>query len=151
MFTVFRSLIVASLVLLCQISFAQFSQIKEKKIDQKSFENATALGEKLMNGMKSGSYYLLSEDEAIEAMIKGLSAETQKSVYEKVKSENGNFENMEYAEALQPDNNKGLTVYRFKGHFDQDGKMQEIRIVINKDYKLSGFWILPWKESIETP
>ena len=138
-------------LLIYQLGFTQFTAIKEKKIDQRSLDKAIELAEKLMNGMKTANYYMLTEDEATAAMIKGLSDEIQKSVYERIKSENGDYDSMKFIEALQPDNNKDLTIYRFQGIFKDNESGPEIRVVMNKELKLSGFWLLPWKDEVDTP
>ena len=138
-------------IILSQLAIAQFTPIKETRIDKESMEKATDLADKLLNGMKTGNIYLLSADEATEAMVKGLSDEIQQSVYARIKDEFGDFLTMQFVEALKPDNDKSLTVYRFRGSFENAADGPEIRVILNKDGKLSGFWILPWKPSIDTP
>jgi hypothetical protein len=134
-----------------QILYGQFIPIKSNKIDEKSMNAAVQLAEKLLNGMKEGSIYLLTNEEATEAMAKGLTAETQESVYARIKEENGDFVSLNFTAALKPENDKSLTIYRFRGEFEKIKDGPEIRVVMNKDLKLAGFWILPWRDDIQGP
>ncbi len=139
------------LIISAQLTYGQFTPIKSNKIDEKSKDAATQLAEKLLNGMKEGSIYLLSNDEATEAMAKGLTAETQESVYARITEENGDFVSLNFIEALKPENDKSLTIYRFRGEFEKIKDGPEIRVVMDKDLKLAGFWILPWRDNIQGP
>ncbi len=146
-----RTVLMAIFILFGHSLFAQFSTVNPKKIDQESLDQATQIAVKLLTGMKAGTYFILTESEATGAMVKGLSEETQKAVYKKVKEENGDFVSLEFVEALQPDNDKNLIIYRFRGNFEKHAAGPEIRVVMNNDLKLAGFWILPWKANVAIP
>ena len=97
--------------------------------------------------MKSGEFKALGE-KATLSVQKGLTPAKLKTVYEQVKGMFGEFNTMEYYETCVPKDETFLTVYRFKGKFESSAT-PEIRVVINKDNKLSGFWIKPWKDDLK--
>ena len=97
--------------------------------------------------MKSGQYKELG-DESTLSMQKGLSAEKQKMSYEQIKGLYGDFESLSYYETCVPKEGAFHTVYRFKGKFESS-ETPEVRVVINKDNKISGFWIKPWNDTLK--
>jgi hypothetical protein len=110
---------------------------------------ATSLAEKLLLGQKTGNIYLLSEEEAIPEMSKGLTEGVQKSSYENIQSMFGDYESMQFAEAWEMEADQLYTVYRFRGTFDGTVEKPEIRVVLDKEGKLAGFWIRPWEDDLE--
>ena len=99
----------------------------------------------ILNSMKSGVFIALGE-EATLTMQKGLSPEKQKLSYEQIKGMFGDFESLYYYETCVPIEGESHNVYRFKGNFESASP--EIRVVMNNDNKLSGFWIKPWKDTL---
>ena len=42
-----------------------------------------------------------------------------------------------------------LVVYRFKGVFSKDSSRKiEVRVNMDKDGKVAGFWVKPWSDSV---
>jgi hypothetical protein len=39
-------------------------------------------------------------------------------------------------------------IYRFRGAFDATDEKPEIRIVLDRNNKLAGFWIRPWEDDL---
>ena len=103
----------------------------------------------MLLGQKSGEIYILSEEEAIPEVAKGLTEGVQVSSYENISSMFGDYESMQFAEALTMKTDQFYTLYRFKGTFSETSEKPEIRVVLNKEGKLAGFWIRPWQDDLE--
>lgn len=147
-----KTLITAALVLafttgaLAQVSY---QKLDEGQIVQTELRQAISLAEKLLLGQKSGEIYILSEEEAIPEVAKGLTDGVQASSYENISSMFGDYESMQFAEALTMKTDQVYTLYRFKGTFSETSEKPEIRVVLNKEGKLAGFWIRPWEDDLE--
>ena len=138
-------LILSVLVIACTDSKYQTLPEEEVNVVQKDF--AESIATDILNGMKSGEFKELG-NESILSMQKGLSAEKQKMSYEQIKGLFGNFKSISYYETCVPKASAFHTVYRFKGKFESS-EFPEVRVVINKDNKLSGFWIKPWNDTLQ--
>jgi len=88
-------------------------------------------------------------DEATAAMRSGLTPEKQKEAYETIKGMFGDFQSMEYVETCIPTDGSLLVIYRFKGHFSKSKARPEIRVVMDGEGKLAGFWIKPWRARVQ--
>lgn len=132
-----------------QSAMSQFSKVPQNEINKKDLKLTRELTEKLMEGLKTGNYYTLTEQEATPEMVKGLTAKTQEAVNNQITGMFGEYEGMKFVEALKPDNDGNYIVYRFKGTYSDSEDGAEIRAVLNNDQKLAGFWIVPWKDEIE--
>jgi len=126
----------------------EFQKLKNEEISQTDLRLATSLAEKLLAGQKSGKIYLLSEDEAIPQVAKGLTESMQISSYESIRALFGDYKSLNFAEGWQLNADQRYTIYRFRGDFSESQDRPEIRIVFNEAGKLSGFWIRPWEDTI---
>jgi len=138
----------ALLLLAAQISWGQFAVIEENNINQQNKATAENLAKKIMEGMKTENYYLLSESEATPAVVKGLNEQTQQAVYDQISEQFGDYQDLRFVEARKQESNQDFTMYRFRGEFTDAAKGPEIRVVLDNDQKLAGFWILPWEAEI---
>jgi len=126
----------------------EFQKIKNEEISQTDLRLAASLAEKMLAGQKSGKIYLLSEDEAIPQVVKGLTESMQISSYELIRVLYGDFESLNFAEGWQLNADQRYTIYRFRGNFSESEDRPEIRVVLNEAGKLSGFWIRPWEDNL---
>ena len=125
----------------------QYSRIPEGRVDQERLAIAESISTSIMVGVRSGNIYLLGPDEATPAMMKGMNAEQQMTVYMQLKNEFGPYQSLSFYEAMIPDNQPEYTLYRFKGNFDKPGAA-EIRAVLDQQGRLAGFWVLRWQDEI---
>lgn len=138
-------LILSILVIACTDSKYQTLPEEEVNVVQRDF--AQNIATDILNGMKTGEYKELG-NESILSMQKGLSAENQKMSYEQIKGLFGDFESISYYETCIPKAGAFHTVYRFKGQFES-AENPEVRVLINRDNKLSGFWVKPWYDALQ--
>jgi hypothetical protein len=125
---------------------SQYSKMDEADVNQEQKLLAEDIAIKLMTGMKTGSYHQLG-GEATRMMQRGLTPEVQEEVYESIYGQFGDFISLRYAETWKPTDGSYSIIYRFMGDFES-GKSVEIRVAMDGNNKLSGFWIKPWKKKL---
>lgn len=142
-----KILVPAVLIFVFSLSTAAqkiFQKLGDNEISQTELRVAISLSEKLMLGQKTGNIYILSEDEAIPQVAKGLTKDIQTSSYESVSAMFGAYESMQFSEAWKTESDQIYTIYRFRGTFSASSDKPEIRIVFDTETKVAGFFILPW-------
>jgi len=125
---------------------SQYSKLDEADVSQEQKSLAEDIAVKLMTGMKTGDYHQLGS-EATRMMQRGLTPEVQEEAYESIYGQFGDFISLKYAETWKPTDGSYSVIYRFIGDFESD-KPIEIRVVMDGNNKLSGFWIKPWKKKL---
>ncbi|MBL7067100.1 MAG: DUF3887 domain-containing protein [Candidatus Marinimicrobia bacterium] len=125
---------------------SKYSKLDEADVNREQKSLAEDIAVKLMTVMKTGDYYQLG-DEATRMMQRGLTQEVQEEAYESIKGQFGDFISLKYAETCKPTDGSYSVIYRFTGDFES-GKPIEIRVVMDGNNKLSGFWIKPWKKKL---
>ena len=126
---------------------SKYDTLPEEEVNQEQKDLAESIETDILMSMKTGEFKALGE-KATLSVQKGITPAKQKTVYEQVKGMFGEFQSLDYYETCVPKDGTFLTVYRFKGKFESSAT-PEIRVVINKDNKLSGFWIKPWKDELK--
>jgi hypothetical protein len=129
------------------LSGQDFKKIDEKNVDTKQKEFARKFAGDYFSKQISGSSYQFRNDEATDEIIKFLTPEKQKEVYNQLKSAFGAFKSLEYSQAWVENNSK-VIIYRFKSLFGASNQM-EIRVVISDKGKIAGFFIKPWAETLQ--
>ena len=124
-----------------------FKKLDDKSIDIKEMEFSKKFANAYFSKQISGSFYQFNQDEATEDMIRLLTAEKQRQAYAQVKSGFGEFKSLAYAQTWSDSNSK-MVIYRFSGIFG-DGNKLEIRVVLNQQGKIAGFFIKPWAENLQ--
>ncbi len=126
---------------------SNITRLSETEIEQTEVEKALTFANRYMEAQVKGSWYRFS-DEATPEMINLLSETTQKNVAQSVQQQFGHFESLEFAEAWAQQDAL-LTVYRFKAQFSQSNKKVELRVVLDQNEKIAGFWIKPWMDVLQ--
>ncbi len=125
---------------------AEFHKLPEFEVNKEDKLSSEKIVNKILLSQKEGKYEPLGE-EATEAMRTGLSPQEQKKAYEQITGIFGEFQSLEYAETWVPNDGSLYVIYRFRGNFSSKAK-PEIRVVIDGNKKLAGFFILHWKDKI---
>lgn len=116
----------------------------ETDVDSTQKAAAQALATKLMEACRTGRFEALG-DEAIPAMRDGLTVDKQKAACVSMTGQFGDYTGMDYAETWKQ---RSQRIYRFKGHFSRSDATLEIRVVMDGDSKLTGFWFKPWSDAL---
>lgn len=74
-------------------------------------------------------------------MVKSFTASLQESSYKQIRTLFGDYQEIEFKKVMKPVDDSGYEVYIFTGTFESSE--QQIRVVLNSQSKLSGFWIKP--------
>ena len=125
---------------------SKFEKLPESAVDTEMKQTAASIGKNILVSQKEGRFEPLGE-EATEAMRAAFTPEEQRKGYLQLKSLFGEFESMEYVETYVPKQGSKLFICRFRGKFSKN-KNVEVRVVMNEEGKLDGFWLKPWKKKI---
>jgi hypothetical protein len=125
-----------------------FKKLNDVETDKKKVLIAQNFASDFFTKLKNGEEYQF-QDKAIDAIKNQFTAETQKTVYQQIKTQFGDFQSLEYAETWIQSNSKSINIFRFKGEFEKSPKKLEIRVVLNEADKIAGFWIKPWSDMLQ--
>lgn len=133
------------------ISTAACSQDYEKlskgETDAGKIEIAQNFADNFCNTLKAGKVYRF-RDETIPAMTQVLSPDKQRGLYNQLSSQFGHYQSIDYAETWIMKNQPKMHIVRFKAAFEESPKKLEVRVVVNEDGKIAGFWIRPWLDPL---
>lgn len=125
----------------------QLDKLAEDKVDLTKKANAEAIGTKILTAWAKDEYPLLG-DEAAEEFRKAHNApDAQKASDKSMEKQVGNFQSMTYAETWRTKDGR-MDVFRFRGSFDKSPGPLEVRVVMDAQGKITGFWIKPWKDGL---
>ena len=125
-----------------------FRKLSESEVDAEMISAAKRIATDILESHRDGRFEPLG-DEATPAMRSALTPEKQKEAYETIKGMFGDFQSMEYVETCVPKDGSLLFIHRFKGHFSKSQARPEIRVVMDSEGKLAGFWIKPWRAKVQ--
>lgn len=147
-----QSILIWMVLFLASAGFSQHTFIKGEpdQIPENYGQTAQDLAGKLLNGQKTGNIYMLTDQEATPEMVKGLTEAMQVASYESIKQLYGDFISLEFVETWTLQISEQYFVYRFKGNFSETKDTPEVRVVMNESGKISGFWLRPWKDDMES-
>jgi hypothetical protein len=126
----------------------QYQKLEKDEVSPTDIRLATSLAEKLLIGQKTGNIYFPTDKEATQAVVDGLTEEMQASTYATIRDMFGDYESMKFAEAWEITGEPMYLLFRFKGTFSESSKQPEIRVVLDMDRKLAGFFIRPWQDDL---
>ncbi len=125
----------------------EFKKLSDKKSDKKKIELATAFVNSYFATLKSGSTYNFN-DVSIKAFSDAMTPAVQKQSYNQIIQNFGELVSAKYSATWVDKANSNLEIIRYKGSFEKSKNPLEIRVVINEDNKITGFWIKPWKNNL---
>lgn len=144
--SVLLTFFILALIFLNSGCSSQFDVLPESEVDPEMRAAAERIGNKIYNDCKEGRFEPLGE-EASEIMRTSFTPDKQKSSYEQIRKALGDFISMEYVETCVPKEGGQHYIFRFKGNFEKN-KNIEIRVVLNEEGKMDGFWTKPWKDKL---
>jgi hypothetical protein len=124
----------------------EFEPIPAAQVDQARQTKAGEFATTLLQAWGRNEYPALGGD-ATDDLKKAHGAEAQKEADQQLEKAIGSFKSMSFAEANRSKPPK-LEIYRFKGAFDKTAEPVEVRVVLDPDGKVSGFWVKPWKDKL---
>ncbi len=121
-------------------------KINETEVDPRNLKFASEIAAKIMEGQKAGTFYEVDETEATSTFADGFGKSVQYQAYHQLHSLFGDYESMKFVEAVKLNSKDEYTIYRFRGKFEKSDP--EIRVVLNSEGKIAGFFVKPWKDKI---
>lgn len=125
-----------------------FHPVPANQVNLSERDKALQIADSLWRTWRSNKFQPLSASFTSE-MRQAMTPEVQQSAYVQAKEMFGDYKNLSFAEAVTSPIFPGATVYRFRGSFSKSAEMPEIRVVMDKEGKVSGFWIKPWAEQLQ--
>lgn len=123
---------------------SDYKKASETEINQETVQMVEQFATDYLTKLKNGEHYEF-QDEATEQLKNGLSKEVQMGSYKQVQEAYGDFESLEFIEMRVQEKEPIMNIYRLKGKFGS-GKNLEVRVVLNEEQKISGFWIREWSD-----
>jgi hypothetical protein len=140
--------IIAFIFIVIPASCQGIVKLPEDQVNQVQTELAKNFAHNFFSTLKDGKTYEF-HGEATEILSKSFTPESQKQVYQDIKSKFGDYKSLEYVETWKDTGNEKMTIIRFKGTFSKGTEMPEIRIVLDEANKIAGFWYKPWIEEFK--
>lgn len=125
-----------------------FTPVPDGKVNTAQKTKAHDVATDTLTKWSKNEFQPLSDDFTSE-MKNGLPPNQQEMAYHQIKGLLGDFRSIEFAEAVAAPSMPDLVVYRFKGTFSNSGEKPEVRVVMNKDGKVAGFFVKPWSDTVQ--
>jgi len=125
-----------------------FQSLSSTQIDQAQKNKAQQIATATLGDWFKGKFGPLS-DAFTPEMQEALPPEGQQQVVGTLKTKLGDFQSMEFAQAVASPNLPDMVVYRFKAKFSRADQPPEVRVSMDKQGKVAGFWIKPWQETMQ--
>jgi hypothetical protein len=123
-------------------------KLPEDQVNKVQTDIAKNFAHNFFSTLKNGKTYEF-KDEATEILAQSLTPEKQTQFYQYFSGEFGTYQSLEYAETWKYSGQETMIIVRFKGICDGDKVTPEIRVVLDKDNKVAGFWLKPWETDLK--
>lgn len=146
----FAPVLVAGLaagVILTGCSKSPFKPIPAAEVNQTHKSTAERAAVAVFGAWRDGKFDPLSDD-FTQQMKDALPPAAQKGAYQNIKAMFGEFQSLEFVEAVVSPNLAEMVVYRFRAQFSGTSQRPEIRVVLDEQGKVSGFWCKPWRRTV---
>lgn len=134
-------------ILLSFLSCSEAQEAEKLSSDEVSADEIKA-GKNFITGLykslSTGSTYDFNKENSTEMMVNTFTPEMQRTTYEQIKAQLGEYENAEYEEAWAMSSNPDMKILRYKANFTGSNERVEIRVVFDKANKVAGFFVKPW-------
>lgn len=133
------------------VSLAQgappFDRVAPAAVDQAQKAFAQKVAHDTLTAWKAGRYTPL-DVRYTDQMKTALPPAKQQQSYEVIKATFGDYQSLAFHEAYRSKSGPSLTVYRFRGSFAQTATTPEVRVVLDGQGKVAGFFILAWFDQL---
>jgi len=140
--------IIALIFILIPAYCQGFEKLPEEQVNQSQTELAKNFAHNFFSALKDGKAYEC-QNEVTEVLCESLPPEKQNQLYQYFKEQFGIYQSLEYVETWKYSREEIMIIVRFKGICDQSKEIPEIRVVVDKDNKIAGFWMKPWEEEMK--
>jgi len=135
--------IIAFIFIVNLASSQDFVKLPEDQVKQVQTELAKNFAQNFFAALKEGKTYEC-QNEVTELLCESLPPEKQNQLYQYFSEQFGIYQSLEYVETWKYSKEEIMIIVRFKGICDPVKEISEIRVVVDKDNKIAGFWMKPW-------
>jgi len=125
----------------------EFEKLPASKTDAVKIDIATKLSISYFETLKSGDSYDF-RNIATKGFYEKMNSSVQKQTYEEITQQFGQLISVKYDATWVKKTTPQFEIIRLVGQFEKSISPLEIRVIINKDNKISGFWIKPWRNNL---
>lgn len=143
---VMMSLYLLSIALLGCGQGPGFEKVAEDAVNNEKRKVAEQFVDRYFSASDGEQAYEFEEAEATQAMKELLTEDQQKMLFLQMKSQLGIYESSTYAETWKQRGMPGMDIFRFKADFSESKKKAEVRVVLDDENRLAGFWVKPWND-----
>lgn len=79
-------------------------------------------------------------------MVSTFSPEMQKTTYEQIKAQLGEYENAEYIKAWTIPSSPDYKILRYNDDFTKSNSRIEVKVVLDKSNKIAAFFVISWSD-----
>lgn len=127
-------------------SYSQdFQKLPDSQVNQDKLQIAQGFVTNYFTSLKEGGYYDVKE-KVIDALRSQLTETFQRSSYEQLKNQFGDFESLEYVETWTQ---SSMLIFRFKSEWESSDQILELRVVLDGSDYITGFWMRPWSDQLK--
>lgn len=130
------------------LSFKRFTVLETNEINTNQKNKAYELGQRMPTSCNTSKLKRYTTAEATEEIINNITPEKLSKTCKSIHKRNGDFEGMAFMEAIY-DKREKSTIYRFKATYEKTAVPKEIRVIMNKDNKISGITSKEWKDKYQ--
>jgi hypothetical protein len=124
-----------------------FVHIPDEQADKEQIELAQSIADQYFTTLQEGNTYDFT-GKATDLFIKSFTPEIQQKSFEQMTSQFGTCQSLEYAETWVHTNGEELNIIRFKAVFSEARTDTEVRVILDGENLLAGFWVRPWKNEL---
>lgn len=127
-----------------------FARVPASGVDQAQKAAAQGVADRTLKAWRDGRFAPLGAD-FTEQMRVALPPDVQRQSHESIRGIFGDYQSLEFAEAVVAPELPGLVVYRFRGTFSKTAPATrpEVRVVIDSQGKVAGFWCKVWSARLQ--
>lgn len=125
-----------------------FEKLSANKVEKGAINVGEQFIDEFHASLGKGATYQFTADNATPEVRNLFTPEMQITTFEQIKAQLGEYENAAYAEAWVQNSNPNYTILRYKGKFSNNIPKVEIRVVLDKDNKIAGFFVKPWSDAL---
>ena len=114
-------------------------------ISETEKQNVYDFGKRILETCKTRKFIQISEREATKGLV-ALSLEEMQNACDAIGKTNGKFIDMKLIEVIDDTYASNSKVYRYKGNFDRNDVVREIRIWLGTDGKFQGIIWKQWQD-----
>lgn len=133
------------LMLLLASCKTTYRKIDINSISEKEKEKVYDFGKRLLETCKTRKFVQLSEREVNKGLAT-LSLEEMQNACDALDKTNGKFIDMKLVEIIDDTYIHGSKIYRYKGNFERNDVVREIRIWLGTDGKFQGIIWKKWED-----